>query len=201
MVQRRPVAGVDEVAREVVVGLVIEAAVERLGAVERFHEHVQADEAADGEVEGCERELLAVGRSGPRTSLPRDAEDQDTRCKHREKHVRPSAWNGGKSQDYGDQAKARDAYEGRRSQRKRARKSDSAKEEVARKVQRKYDDGGAKEETCPHGSSPSEPASRQGRGCARKAARCRCRGAVERCCVSRRFGRRRDRRRRSRWLP
>ena len=70
VVQRRPVAGVHEMAREVVVGLIVEATVEGLGAVERLHEHVQADEGADGEIEEDEPDLLAVGRGEARATAP-----------------------------------------------------------------------------------------------------------------------------------
>ena len=79
-VQCRPIARIEEVARQVVVGLVVVAAVVRLRAVEAEHIDVQADGNARKEVQ-CEHPPSEAGTTGwpvPRSEEPRGCEERST---------------------------------------------------------------------------------------------------------------------------
>ena len=78
--QYRPIARIEEVARQVVVGLVVVAAVVRLRAVEAEHIDVQADGNARKEVQ-CEHPPSEAGATGwpvPRSEESRGCEERST---------------------------------------------------------------------------------------------------------------------------
>lgn len=91
--QYRPIARIEEVARQVVVGLVVVAAVVRLWAVEAEHIDVQADGNARKEVQ-CEHppsEAGATGRPVLRSEEPRGCEERSTGERDGQSHGRPRA--------------------------------------------------------------------------------------------------------------